>query len=173
MSESFGEKWMSELGDELRLSAISMPGTHDSCAFAGSLLARCQSLSLGEQLSAGIRFLDVRCRHINDQFELYHSSFSLGDFFDTGVVEPCVNFLRRNPTETVLMLVSPEHIPRNNRLEFDDLFLRYIASTSQFWHLNGHEMPTLGQTRGKIVLLRRLPTLKMFFNTYYSIDYKK
>lgn len=149
-------KWMSDVPDEVKLCELTLPGTHDSCAFAGNLLARCQHMSLEEQLHSGVRYVDVRCRHMNDRFELYHSSFSLGDFFDTGVIVPVVSFLKQNPSETIIMLVSPEHKQKNNKKSFDDQFLEYINDTNEFWHLDGNQMPILGQTRGKIVLLRRL-----------------
>lgn len=154
-------KWMQQLADdEIPLCHVNIPGTHDTCAFACTVLAECQRLSLADQLNAGVRYLDVRCRQVNDRFELYHSSFSLGDYFDTGVIEPCVRFLTQNPSETILMLVSPEYKPENNTKRFDDLFLDYIQPTREkFWYLNDRDMPTLGQTRGKIVLLRRYLTL--------------
>lgn len=148
--------WMQHLPDDIKLCHVNIPGTHDSCAFSCTLLAECQRLSITDQLEAGIRYFDVRCRQINDRFELYHSSFSLGDCFDTGVIDPCVRFLTQNPTETILMLVSPEYKPENNTLEFDDLFLKYIQPTAdEFWFLDGQKSPCLSQTRGKIVLLRR------------------
>ena len=151
---------MSHLTDDLKLSQISIPGTHDSCAFECSQFAKCQSLPLVEQLNSGVRYIDIRCRHINDVFELYHSSFNLGDHFDSGVVEPCVTFLRANPSEVIIMLVSPEHKALNNRIEFDDLFLKYIEPFNMFWHFDGNEIPSLGRVRGKIVLLRRFAPLK-------------
>lgn len=154
--EITSERWMQSLPDDLKLNEISMPGTHDSCAFECTMLAECQRLPLVDQLNAGVRYIDVRCRQVNDRFELYHSSFSLGDYFDTGVIDPCVKFLAQNPSESILMLVSPEYKPENNTLAFDDLFLDYIRPTAaDFWFLDDHAMPRLGQTRGKIVLLRR------------------
>lgn len=150
-----GKNWMSHLSDDLKLSQITIPGTHDSCAFECSQFAKCQQLSLADQLNSGVRYIDIRCCHRNDVFELYHSSFNLGDVFDSGVIEPCVNFLRNNPSETLLMLVSPEHKAQNNRIEFDDLFLKYIEPYNMFWHFDEEEIPSLGRVRGKIVLLRR------------------
>lgn len=155
-----GENWMASLNDVLKLSEVNIPGTHDSCAYSGYVFGRCQRLSLIDQLHAGVRFLDVRCRHANDKFKLHHSSFYLGDHFDSGVVEPCVRFLQRNTSEVILMLVKPEYKEKNNTSEFDERFLEYIRPNKEFWYLHdGHDMPTLSQTRGKIVLLRRFVIL--------------
>jgi hypothetical protein len=54
--------WMRSLPDSTPLSAISIPGTHDSAALHGGLAAQCQSWTIKDQLEAGIRFIDVRCR---------------------------------------------------------------------------------------------------------------
>jgi 1-phosphatidylinositol phosphodiesterase len=103
------EQWMAHLDDGLRLSQIFLPGTHDSFAYHCNTLAACQSLTIEEQLRCGIRFIDVRCRHMNDEFRLYHSSFYLNKNFQADVLDKCVEFLRQNPSEVVLMLVSPEY----------------------------------------------------------------
>lgn len=150
------EKWMSHLNDDLKLSQIILPGTHDSSAYECNVLAKCQHMNLEQQLRHGVRFLDIRCRHMNDEFRLFHSSFDLNKKFADDVVRTCVNFLRANPTETVLMLVSPEYKELNNKTtKFDQLFLSYIESTARdHWYLHD-DLPSLGQARGRIVLLRR------------------
>ena len=52
--------WMGRLPDNMRISQISMVGTHDTAAFYGGDSLECQSLSLKTQLEAGIRALDKR-----------------------------------------------------------------------------------------------------------------
>lgn len=52
--------WMSLLEDELPLNRIVLPGSHD-CATQFVQLAfvtKCQAKSVGDQLEAGIRYLD-------------------------------------------------------------------------------------------------------------------
>ena len=62
-----GNDWMSPLDGGLLLSQLSIPGTHDSGARFEPLsrTAKCQTLTIGQQLDAGARFLDIRCRHVN------------------------------------------------------------------------------------------------------------
>ncbi len=69
-----GNDWMRDLDGKRRLSELSIPGTHNAGATLEPIpgTACCQSLSIAEQLAAGVRFLDIRCRHLNDSFSIYH-----------------------------------------------------------------------------------------------------
>jgi len=43
--------WMAKVGDATKISRLSIPGTHESCAiYKGGPLVICQSMSLQEQL---------------------------------------------------------------------------------------------------------------------------
>lgn len=160
--DSRGPNWMSFLPDNLKLFNLTIPGTHNSCAYDCSPFAKCQKLSLIDQLNSGVRYLDVRCRQIEDQFRLYHGSFNLNLDFDSGCIDICIDFLRSNPSETLVMLVSTEHTPIRNNHKFDDVFVKYIENNKKHWYLQ-EDAPELGSARGKIVLLRR------FFTTQRSM----
>lgn len=57
--------WMSRLPETVPLCQVSLPGTHDSCALYDGLsfgFAKCQVWHLKDQLKAGVRFIDIRCR---------------------------------------------------------------------------------------------------------------
>jgi len=79
-----GNNWMSSLNGSLSLSQFSIPGTHDSMALYEPVsgTAKCQNLSLGDQLNAGVRFIDIRCRHINNAFAIHHGSIYENANFD-------------------------------------------------------------------------------------------
>lgn len=154
-----GHKWMSALPDHLKLYELSIPGTHNSCAFNCCMFAKCQKNSLTYQLNNGVRYIDVRCRHINDSFRLHHGPFDLNFDFDTGCIDLCINFLKANPTESIIVLISTEHRPESNKLQFDDVFLNYLEKNRQYWFLDEH-CPSLAECRGKLVLLRRFFTGK-------------
>lgn len=142
-------RWMKALPDETHLHAITMPGTHDTCARIGGPLAQCQTLSLSDQLNAGIRFIDIRCKDESGALRIYHGPMSQNLDFDSGVRDVCQAFLRDNPSECIVMLVKKEG---------------GAGIAPRFWSaLQGHEsqwylkdtMPTLREARGRIVLLRR------------------
>src|SRR5262245_3282787 len=102
--------WMTTLPSDASLASLSMPGSHNSCArfdpflpFGGGT-TRCQDRDIGEQLRLGIRFLDVRCRHICDKFDIYHGFVSQNLTF-ASVQDACVDFLHAHSSETILMSV--------------------------------------------------------------------
>jgi 1-phosphatidylinositol phosphodiesterase len=59
--------WMGDIPDNVLVTALSIPGTHDSGCIDGPMgLAKTQNLDLAEQLDSGIRFLDIRLAHYQD-----------------------------------------------------------------------------------------------------------
>ena len=147
--------WMSVVADQTSIAAISIPGTHDSGAtqeqVAGT--AKCQNLSITDQLNAGVRYLDIRCRHIDNAFAIHHGAIYQNLNFND-VLNACINFLNSHPTETIIMSVKEEHTPSNNTRSFEQTFDAYVQQNPAKWDL-GNNIPTLGSIRGKIRLLRR------------------
>lgn len=150
-----GNNWMTLLHGTLPLSQYSIPGTHDSGArfepVSGT--AKCQNLTIADQLNAGIRFLDIRCRHLDNAFTIHHGSvYQNINFAD--VLNDTIGFLNANPGETVIMSVKEEHTPSGTTRSFEATFDAYVAQSPSKWHL-GSGIPTLDAVRGKIVLFRR------------------
>jgi 1-phosphatidylinositol phosphodiesterase len=146
--------WMARQPDDRKLSQLSIPGTHESCTAFITPAASAQSWSLQAQLEHGIRYVDIRCRHIQDIFAINHDVISVGFNFDA-VRDVCVNFLQAHPTECLVMQVKHEYTdgPDNN-LTFQEVFDNYVAGFNSFFYLDDH-VPTLGEVRGKIVIVRR------------------
>jgi 1-phosphatidylinositol phosphodiesterase len=146
---------MSVVADQTSIAAISIPGTHDSGAtqeqVAGT--AKCQNLSITDQLNVGVRYLDIRCRHIDNAFAIHHGAIYQNLNFND-VLNACINFLNSHPTETIIMSVKEEHTPSNNTRSFEQTFDAYVQQNPAKWDL-GNNIPTLGSIRGKIRLLRR------------------
>ena len=159
-SAATGTDWMKSLDGDQPISQFSLPGTHNSAALYEPIrgTAKCQNLTIAQQLNAGIRFLDIRCRHQNNAFEIYHGPIYQRDNF-AGVIGYCRDFLRANPSETVIISVKEEYAARNNTRSFEATFESYVARNPATWLL-GSTVPTLNQARGKIVLLRRFSSTK-------------
>ncbi|WP_309434196.1 phosphatidylinositol-specific phospholipase C [Chryseobacterium sp.] len=149
--------WMSGLQDNISLSKISIPGTHDSGARVDppvlSGTAKTQDLSIAEQLNAGVRFLDIRCRHIDNAFAIHHGAIYQNLNFDD-VLNACYAFLNSHPSETIIMSVKEEYDASNTTRSFEQTFDSYVQKNPSKWDL-GANIPTLGSVRGKIKLLRR------------------
>jgi len=147
--------WMGSASSTVLLSQLSIPGTHDSGALYEPVsgTAKCQNLTIAQQLNAGVRFLDVRCRHIDNGFAIHHGAIYQNlNFAD--VRNACLAFLNANPTECIIMSIKEEHTPSNNTRTFEQTLDTYLRENPDKWYL-GESVPALSQVRGKIVLLRR------------------
>jgi 1-phosphatidylinositol phosphodiesterase len=159
--------WMSRLASANKLSALSIPGTHDSgTAFPASERDRLmtQSRTIAEQLADGIRFLDIRVQYKNDRFFLVHEDTELNSGPESdaaalrfGPLQDLIKeFLRTHPRETIILSLKQDADPENNtgNLSFQQKFDEFVTAAPGLWFLE-NEIPTLGQVRGKIVLFRR------------------
>ncbi len=155
--------WMSRLGDELYLSEITLPGTHDSATKNVKLafFSKCQALSVGEQLEAGFRYLDIRLAVDGDGMKLMHgfaectvSGWPMASKLTLeSVLEECYAFLRAHPTETVVFCVKQEHGDETAE-QFAEILDDIIEKNSSFWFASDY-IPRLGEARGRLVLVRR------------------
>lgn len=150
-----GTNWMKSIPGERKLSTLSIPGTHGSGGRFEPLLgtAKTQNLSIAEQLNAGVRFLDVRCRFINNSFVIHHDRVYQHLNFDD-VLQSCALFLDANPSEAIIMSIKEEYTPSGNTMTFQQRFINYAETYAGLFRLDT-DVPTLQDARGKIVLLRR------------------
>nr|WP_168789877.1 phosphatidylinositol-specific phospholipase C [Paraburkholderia aromaticivorans] len=151
---------MSAIDGNRLLSAPTLPGSHDTCAYTvDDRLARTQHATLDDQLHHGVRVLDIRCRHERDRFAIHHGGIPLGLTFDD-VVRTCSQFLARHPGECIVMSVKDEWPARDCTRTFAATFEWYVRQRADVrWHLAA-ELPLLQTVRGGIVLLRRFTSDK-------------
>ncbi len=156
-----GSDWMGAIEDSRLLSTLTIPGTHDSATYnyTGDFgdEVKCQDVDFSEQLAAGNRFFDMRCTSVNNELELYHSTYDLGisllDVLDNQI-KP---FLEAHSGETVLMSIKEEDSPHGDSAPLDKLVNDYVMDNPSLWYVTD-SIPSLGEVRGKIVLLRRYST---------------
>ncbi|MBQ7295860.1 MAG: phosphatidylinositol-specific phospholipase C domain-containing protein [Clostridia bacterium] len=153
---------LSLLSDKTYLSELNIAGTHDSATayVAMENSARCQYTTISEQLTMGVRLLDIRLSKKGEEFYLVHS---LADCYSDEektkrlsfgeVLNECKAFLTANPKETLILSVKQDR-GIMSRGFFPRFYERYIKGDESSWYLE-NEMPTLGEIRGKIVLMRR------------------
>ena len=148
--------WMRWIPDHHSLADLSIPGTHDTMADNGGPSPETQGLSLRAQLDAGVRAIDIRARHISDVFAIHHGAIFLGYFFGNDVLAVLDDFLRDNPTETVIMRLKNERPDdeQDNTRSFSQTYDWYRSLyPNLFFQDTSNRVPTLGEVRGKVVVL--------------------
>jgi 1-phosphatidylinositol phosphodiesterase len=145
--------WMGKLPDSTSLARLSIPGTHDSGARHGGAACVTQSWSIADQLKAGIRFLDIRNRRTGASFAIHHGPCFQKIMFGD-VLNDVRGFLRAHPGETILMRVKEEHSPQPGSDSFRTIWDGYMTRYGGLFAPALSSIPTLGQVRGKVVVLR-------------------
>ena len=148
--------WLKSVDDNRTIFSISLPGTHESCTRHGGPSIQTQDWCIEEQLINGVRFLDIRVHHVDNIF-LIHSG--IGDVYQElsfylGVFQVCIKFLEEHPSEFIFMHLKEAGTPSGNTRTFEKTLKSYLIGYDSHIYLN-EDSPTLGQVRGKIVLLRR------------------
>lgn len=153
--------WMHELRDEWPLTVLSIPGTHNSPTRHTALPSvRCQAVGVPEQLQNGVRFLDIRVSANTDDhvLTLVHSAFPIsltGSKYFADMLEEIYTFLDQNSSETIIMSVKREGTGKGNDGQMGHYLKHsYVDKQGHRWWTDPR-VPTLGEARGKIVLVRR------------------
>ncbi|MBL1290688.1 phosphatidylinositol-specific phospholipase C [Streptomyces sp. For3] len=146
------QDWMGAVPDATPLRQLTIPGTHNSGARFGGPWTACQNTTIAEQLTSGIRFLDVRCRISGDAYAIHHGASYQNLNFDD-VLGACRDFLAQRPSETVLMRVKQEYSEESDAA-FRRIFGIYLDGKGWRSLLRlDPTLPDLGGARGKVVLL--------------------
>ena len=162
-----GPCWMSHVDDNKYLDELSIPGTHDSstCSVDNDTepqtsLVKCQQDYIPTQLLEGIRYFDIRLGGNNEHDDpgIVHGRGYLfkkdGHYMQlSDVIGYFKTFLNEHSSEALIMLVS-----RGNNEATDEsattAFAKVLGNDPNLFYTSSH-VPTLGEVRGKIVLLRR------------------
>lgn len=147
--------WMGSLPDNRNVIQLTIPGTHDSHAtwanvewhrkFIGDWVV-CQHYGIFRQMELGVRYIDLR---VTSELRMCHGSVQLRGTLDNTLWE-IREFLTYHPTETALVSVklddgsSPDKIAHTVANWWKD---------NNWYHDN--RWPTLGEVRGKLILLKR------------------
>jgi len=162
-------RWVTDLHDELHVSQLCIPGTHDSGAMHGSALgAACQSVPIDVQLKLGIRALDIRCHHYKDSFHIYHGIVDQKLTFDD-VLNMVTAFFGHGSREVVYMLIKEEGSAKDCTRSFESTFRDkyWNRRPGLFWDPAtadpaNHQNPKLGLTRGRIVVIQNFDSPQTF-----------
>ena len=159
-------QWMKQLKDDRLVADLSLPGSHDACTAEGwqnpflgifEMTAKCQDLTINEQLKVGVRVFDLRPEHVLDGMKyvlrcshgMAATKMLVSDFFKT-----LKQFLTANPTEFCVVTVDLSNTNKKeawgkdfnalvNSAEFNGLFADFKARL------------TVGEMRGKVLILSK------------------
>ncbi|KAI7548355.1 PLC-like phosphodiesterase, partial [Hortaea werneckii] len=155
--------WMKYLLDSTSLSALIIPGTHNSSTHHKALPSvRCQAVSIREQLENGIRSFDIRVQPVDpegpkqEELNLVHGAFPIsltGPKKFRHLVDDVLEYLEAFPSETVIMSIKREGTGNATDEQLSTILKDHYTNPQQWW--TQPHLPTLGQARGKIILLRR------------------
>ena len=153
---------MAGLSGNESLADLTLPGTHDSHCTNSNILnwslvvapfAATQSMDIGEQLCAGVRFIDLRCGYDETgNLQMRHGAIPLkGTLQDT--VTCIASFLSSNKSEVVIASIKWDQSGVNEPDTFGPAVVK-VTQTIGSWY-TGTTVPLVRDCRGKIVLLRR------------------
>jgi 1-phosphatidylinositol phosphodiesterase len=154
--------WMAAMPDDIRLSDMTIPGTHDSAAYArlsGAAMQalrayyQCQDKDLQTQLADGIRFFDLRGYAEGDRIGFCHGDkidprFDL--WFDDAL-NIFRDFLASHPREAIIISAKCDYRDAN---QFASNWNNHYWSQPHNWY-TGEYFPKLGDVRGKIFAIPR------------------
>ena len=158
MSAIYAADWMKRLPDNIYISQLSLPGTHDSGTGNGVAFAafsQCQDIPVSEQWAAGIRAFDLRPKVKGNYININHGIAATNLRFDHALFL-IRDSLAAHPSEFAV-------VPYHYDTDFDKDKEQYLPMLKAL--LERDDMKdylvyfrrdlTLGDVRGKMLLISR------------------
>lgn len=149
-----GATWMSHLPSSTPMTALSIPGTHDSAAYTYSWpFIATQTMDITAQLNSGIRYFDLRCGLRSNVLEMVHGSAMLNLRLDQ-VLTDMYAWLSAHPSEALIAQLKRDRKDESSTIHFAQAVTQAISAAPQFWR-TANTTPMMGELRGRIQLFRR------------------
>lgn len=153
--------WMKWLPDDVLISQLSIPGTHETLSNTSLVASQCNTLLLKDQLNAGIRLIDIRGVYdSNDAIEIWHGMTPLNKHFKEGVVKVCKDFLDQNPSETIFMRVLENDRGLGRTHPINGFWAQVAEDIDSYpglrWLGPYDHIPDLGSVRGQVVIFQEI-----------------
>jgi len=151
---SYNISWMNSIPDSTKLTQMTIPGTHNSCALHGICCARTQTWSLPEQMNAGLRYFDIRLRLYNNTLRAFHDFVDQIDTFDI-ILNYALNFLEQNPSESIIMQIVKEYKVENCSKSMQEMYDEYTKDIKdKIVDFKKKDEIKIGDIRGKILMVK-------------------
>lgn len=161
-------RWMKDIPNEVPITHLTIPGTHDSHAIEKNIdlphmidgleelvmgqikaYAVTQYAPIWQQLLWGVRYIDLRVG--NPYWHMWHGSVRLTEKMED-ILAGVQDFLREHPTETVLISIKWD---QDDVAEPADTYPKVKSIWNSYEWFSDSWWPLLKQVRGKAILLRR------------------
>ena len=163
-TSTVGNNWITPLDDNIYVSQISIPGTHDAATGDGTTFAlgKTQELTLDQQFEIGIRAFDLRPAVSNNDLILCHGMVATTFAWDQ-VMERFKYYLSEHPGEFIIALIRHEDEYDNNNANWGSIMQGKLESlkaeinpkTNESYTADFKPDLTVGELRGKILFLCR------------------
>lgn len=144
--ETVYDVWMKYIPDNVYVSDLSIPGTHDAATYTLDFdMVKCQSRDFAAQLAGGVRLFDLRPD--GKDLIIYHSIFSTGISLRQALGY-MKDYVADNPSEGCIVFIKEENTWSGEKVsptlaEYADNILNFSSKL------------TVGQLRGKILVISR------------------
>ena len=183
LNSHWDKEWMSYIPDDAKLNELSIPGIHDACAVDMDYstwldhFVRTQEYYYMEQMANGVRYFDLRIGKDDGKLTMCHGSIYLNGVGGERlrldeVIRGMLRFLSFHESETMIIQIKcdKDKCDQDIYKYFQDL----LAEQPDKIYCGDHA-PTLGEARGKLVILSRLKLTEsedeLYQNAVYQPNY--
>lgn len=156
--------WMSRIDDNIFVSQVSIPGSHDAATghgFSGALAAlgdsyaRTQDKTLTEQWNGGIRAFDLRPCVDGSNLRINHGIIPTKLTLDKAFEDLC-SLLDQHPTELAIVIVRHETEGDDNSSQWAGMMKALVESEPVKSHaVNFSPTLKMSNVRGKLLIISR------------------
>lgn len=161
---SRADNWMSRLADNMLLTQLSIPGSHDAATgngFAtewaeyGRVFGQTQECSIAGQWSAGVRAFDLRPALIDNHLHIFHGRLKTNAGFEE-TIRQIIDSVRVNPGEFAVVVFRHETDGDAGNTEWEEAMKSFLYQRDICRHIVDYRPDlTVADMRGKILLLAR------------------
>jgi hypothetical protein len=161
--------WMNDLSDSILIGDVNLPGSHDAAAINKYMKSpyACHNYSITDQLTHGVRVLDVRLKITKKAAAQYDfitchgdvgSSTGLNEYQTfVSLMDECETFLEKHPGEAIVMsLKVDDWTSISTAQERGEALTELQAFLGRYPVERKGNMPALSSIRGRILLINRI-----------------
>ena len=152
-----GNNWMASLPDNVYITQLSIPGTHDAATSTCSGVSKTQTYTISQQWEKGVRVFDLRPTDENDDGPIYHGSGIFRSSTGTTLKAELGNLktkLAANSTEFAIVIIRNENNTGQDNGKWKEVIKPILDAYNDVLTEWNPDL-RLGDVRGKILVFAR------------------